>query len=264
LSGVTIVVVTIAITFLPGTLEEGPQPDMANPLGFQPTQPIFTVLLTIFLPLLPLCIVASAAALILRFRRSQGTERLQLKWLATAGAVVAVLYLLTMVSVGLAELTSLIDERAGWLTALQSASILTFLLLPAAIGVAILRHRLYDIDLVINRALVYGTLTATLASTYLGSVLLLQLLLDPLTSQSDLAVAGSTLAVAALFRPARARIQGSVDRRFYRSRYDAARTLDAFAASLRHQLDLDAVGTDLRTAVTDTVQPAHVSLWLRP
>jgi hypothetical protein len=264
LSGVTIVVVTIAITFLPGTLEEGPQPDMANPLGFQPTEPIFTVLLTIFLPLLPLCIVASAAALILRFRRSQGTERLQLKWLATAGAVVAVLYLLTMVSVGLAELTSLIDERAGWLTALQSASILTFLLLPAAIGVAILRHRLYDIDLVINRALVYGTLTATLASTYLGSVLLLQLLLDPLTSQSDLAVAGSTLAVAALFRPARARIQGSVDRRFYRSRYDAARTLDAFAASLRHQLDLDAVGTDLRTAVTDTVQPAHVSLWLRP
>jgi hypothetical protein len=263
LSAVTIVMITVIIVFLPGTMQEGPVPGLANPLGSQAAEPVLTVLLAIFLPLLPLCIVACAMALVHRFRRSRGSERLQLKWLATAGAVVAFLYLLTMASVALAELTT-IDERAGWIQALQTVSILSFLLLPAAIGIAILRHRLYDIDLVINRALVYGTLTAILGGVYLGSVLLLQLLLNPLTAESDLAVAGSTLAVAALFGPARHRIQATVDHRFYRSRYDAARTLDAFAARLRNQLDLDTVGTDLRTAVSDTVQPAHVSLWLRP
>ncbi len=264
LSAMTIVVATVIIDVLPGRLEESPVPTLANPLGWEAGEPVLTVVLVIFLPLLPLCIVACAVALVRRFRQAHGIECLQLKWLATAGAVVALLYLLTMASTLLTEALAAPNRTPGSLLALQSVSIMSFVLIPAAIGIAILRHGLYQIDVVINRALVYGSLTAILAGVYLGSVLLLQLALSPVTQQSDLAVAGSTLAVAAFFGPARARIQATVDRRFYRSRYDAIKTLDAFATRLRHELDLDAVGADLRTAVHETVQPEHISLWLRP
>jgi hypothetical protein len=203
---------------------------------------------------LVLSAIASIASLVFRFRRAPQVERNQLKWLTYAAALVGV----AVVAGVLAEAT--VGTSDEFSNTLVSASIAT---LPVCIGIAILRHRLYDIDVVINRTLVYGALTATLAAAYAGGVLLLQLALSPLTEESDLAIAGSTLAVAALVRPMRGRIQELVDRRFYRRRYDAARTLQAFGTRLRDQVELDALSLELRGVVSDTMQPAHVSLWLR-
>jgi hypothetical protein len=204
--------------------------------------------------LLLLAVLASVASLVFRFGRARGEERRQLKWLTYAAAVTGLVLLLIIV----AESTiGVSDELSNTLISVSVAA------LPVSMGIAILRHGLFDIDVVINRTLVYVTLTATLVGAYVGAVLLLQLALSPLTEESDLAIAGSTLAVAALVRPVRARIQELVDRRFYRRKYDAARTLEGFGTRLRDQVELDSLSVELRAVVAETMQPAHVSLWLR-
>ncbi|MDQ3678545.1 MAG: hypothetical protein M3401_17405 [Actinomycetota bacterium] len=226
-------------------------PTVTNP--FASDSPALEPLAALSFLLILVGVVGSAASVVARFRRAGSAQRAQIKWLAAAGAVVAV-----AVPVMAFPLHDVVGEDVA-----NGTIMFTVLGLPVAAGIAILRHRLYDIDVVINRTLVYGALTATLAGTYLGTVLLLQLVLSGATAGNGLAVAGSTLAVAALFQPARRRIQGVVDQRFFRRKYDAVRTLEAFGAHLRDQVDLDALGAELRGVVTDTMQPTHVSLWLQ-
>ncbi len=254
--------VALVLLLTPPALRPGPmelETPLDNPVGVRGAESWLAMLEQLGNVTVAAAFVLAATSLAVRFRRSEGVERQQLKWFFLAGMVVAVALTGAMVNVIFPGPGTYVVGATGWFTFLFTAMVA----LPAAVGVAILRHRLLDIDVVVNRTLVYGSLTATLLLVYLGAVLLLQLLVRPLTESSDLAVAGSTLAVAALFRPARSAIQHAVDRRFYRSRYDAQRTVEAFAGRLRSQLDLEAVGEDLRGVVADTVAPVRVSVWLR-
>ena len=195
----------------------------------------------------------SLVSLVLRFRRSRREERQQIKWVAYAAALIAA-YLLV---------DSIFGEALDPISPILSA--IFFGSLWVAIGVAILKYRLYNIDLLINRTLVYGSLTAILAAVYFGGIVVLQRLFVVLTGgKSTLAVVASTLVIAALFNPLRRRIQSFIDRRFYRRKYDVTKTLEAFSAKLREETDLDALSDDLVGVVRETMQPAHVSLWLRP
>jgi hypothetical protein len=234
----------------PGPLE-APFDGEENPLGIPGTRGVLLTVSALGWFAMVAALACSAFALRHRLRHAHGVERLQLRVMALGAGTTAAAFVL-----GLAVFIAT-GSGSG---AVQAVTLSVF---PVSAGVAILRHRLYDIDVVVNRALVYGTLTATLAATYAGTVLLTQLVLDPVTGDSGLAVAASTLAVAALFRPARARIQETVDRRFYRRRHDARRTLEAFGARLRDEVSLDALSAELREVVDETMQPAHVGLWLR-
>jgi hypothetical protein len=254
---VATVLAVLSVMLSPDRLDVGHHRTIANPTALDGGAQFVHTLGTLgYLGIIG-SFLAALASVVVRFRHARGVERLQFKWLIYAAGLI-VLSLVFGTAIGAVVGSG--DDATNVTNGITSAALAAY---PIAIGVAILRHRLYDIDVVINRTLVYASLTATLAAAYLGSVLLLQLALDPVTSGSSLAVAVSTLAVAALFRPARARIQGVVDRRFYRRKYDAAKTLEEFSARLREQVDLDSLGGELRAVVSETMQPAHVSLWLR-
>jgi hypothetical protein len=242
---------TLAMFVLGSAVQPGPMPgygDVPNPVGIEAA--LLQVLAPVSQVCLPVVVIGSAASILVRFRRARGLERQQLKWLAYAVVVATVALLLTS------------RQWAGWAVA-EVVTLAAVGFIPVAIGIAILRYRLFDIDRLIGRTLVYGLLTALLAGVYVTGVFLVGRLLDPATGNSALAVAASTLAVAALFQPLRRRIQHLVDRRFNRSRYDAARTVEAFSGRLRDEVDLDSLSAELLAVVDQTMQPAQLSLWLR-
>jgi hypothetical protein len=252
IAGMVIVAGTVAVAFWPETAAGF---DLTNhPIGIEVATDVVNPVETI---LYSLALVAMSS-LVVRLRRSKGVERQQVKWFAYAVVMLAISAILAYV----------VFETIGmrWLAWISSVLVIVGVVgLPVAVGIAILRYRLYNIDLLINRTLVYGTLTATLAAVYVASIVLLQGAFRVLTGeQSQLAVVVSTLAIVALFNPLRRRIQGFIDRRFYRRKYDAAKTLAAFSARLREETDLDTLSDDVVAVVREAMQPAHVSLWLRP
>jgi hypothetical protein len=242
--------VTTALTSLQPELEAAPGQVITNPIGVaavgnpeeSPVVPALIVLLVVLA-------AAAFGSLVLRFRRSRGEERQQLKWFTYAGAVLP-----------LSVVGDALPAPVGDLF-----TVIPIVFLPVATGIAILRHRLYDIDRLINRTLVYGLLTALLAGVYAGAVLVLgQLFGGVARNPPSWAIASATLTVAALFQPVRRRVQAVVDRRFNRRKYNAAETIDAFGARLRDQVDLDTLSTELLAVVDQTMQPTTASLWLRP
>lgn len=241
----------IAGPFIPGRSGFIP---VENPIGVGDTAGRVATVLGYGGALVVLATIPVAAfSLVFRFRRADGVERQQIKWFAYAAVVLVLSYLVEF----------FYEPPGAWDAVVE---VLPLLGLYAAIGMAILRHGLYDIDRVINRTLVYGALTASLVATYLAGVTLLQWLLRALTGQEQqpqLVIVASTLAIAAVFNPLRRRIQGVVDRRFYRRRYDAAKTLEAYATRLRAETDLASLNDDVVSVVRETMQPEHASLWLR-
>jgi hypothetical protein len=244
----------VSVALAPGTLVDFP---IENPIGIEAAGGLRALadpsILVLVIPLMLLSVVS----LFVRLRHSSGAERQQLKWFAYAAAL---LVSGLVVSSVLAAIEAEVSELVFFVI-----FIAPLLGIPVAMGVAILKYRLYDIDLLINRTLVYGALTAMLALVYFGGVTLLQGVLRVLTGQeSTLAVVASTLVIAALFNPLRRWIQSFIDRRFYRRKYDARKTLEAFSTTLRDETDLEALNSELVGVVRETMQPAHVSLWLRP
>jgi len=228
---------------------------ISNPLGIGGFSTFYDAVMW----MLPVVYFAVALSLFVRLRRASGVERQQIKWFAYAvAATISGIVFAYMIPETVD--TPLWFDRAGF-----TLNIAVTPAIPVSMGIAILRYRLYDIDLLINRTLVYGSLTATLVALYFGGIVVSQRLFVALTGErSTLAVVASTLLIAALFNPLRRRVQGFVDRRFYRRKYDATHTLAAFNARLRDETDLNALRNDMVGVATRTMQPAHVSLWLRP
>jgi hypothetical protein len=227
-----------------------------NPLGIEGFTGVYKALLYF---ISTVALSAVVLSVFMRLRRAAGVERQQIKWFAYAAAA-------SVIATSLAYLVPGVIDTPLWFERMGFALNIAFIpAIPIAIGIAILRYRLYEIDRIINRTLVYGALSATLVALYFGGIVMLQRVFVLLTGQqSTLAVVASTLLIAALFTPLRRRIQAFIDRRFYRSKYDARKTLQAFSAQLRNETDLEALSDDLVGVVRETVQPAHVSLWLRP
>jgi hypothetical protein len=261
LSGAVIVLMSVGGVLTPGKLED--LRGVRNPFGLEQYLWVGDLAQSVIL-LLPLCILASVASLVLRFLRSGGEERAQIKWLAFAASILGVGFSSFVIpSFFVVEGPTVIPDPL-WENLLEDAVTLSFAGVPVAVGIAVLRYRLYDIDHIINRALVYGSLTVLLTLMYVGGVVGLQATFRTISGQeSTLAVVASTLAIAALFGPLRRRVQALVDHRFYRRKYDAAKTIAAFTARLREETDLEALCGDLVGVASRTVQPEHVSLWLR-
>ena len=231
-------------------LDRAPGRVIANPIRVAwVVDPEHSLAGVALLSLMVVLLLLAFGSLVVRFRRSRGEERQQLKWITYASGLLP-----------LAGLAYLLPEALGTVV-----FTVPMVFLPAAVGIAILRYRLYDIDRLINRTLVYGLLTALLAGVYTGAVLVLGQVFGGVgTDPPSWAVAGATLAVAALFQPARHRIQALVDRRFNRRKYNAAKTIEAYSVRLREQVDLDTLSSELLAVVGETVQPTQVVLWLRP
>jgi hypothetical protein len=248
--------VTMLSTALDPVLSDAPFEGVVNPFGVDTSDTSFALISPYGWPGMAAGLLAAAVAMIVRLRRARGVERQQLKWIASAATVLP-----------LTSLTAVVSWYLGWYLAATTLPFLAPVLIPLAAGYAVLKYRLYDIDIIINRTLVYGSLTITLALVYFGGVVTTQTFFRALTGQaeqSQLAVVVSTLAIAALFNPLRRRIQAFIDRLFYRRKYDASRTLDAFSYRLRDETDLATLNNELVTVVRETMQPEHISLWLNP
>ena len=239
-----------------GPFDDWKKEGIRNPLGVAALHAVTSALYQVAILLSFALLLASLGSIVVRFRRSTGVERLQLRWIVTAVVATG----LTWVAMVVASLV-LGDRRA--VDYFWGAAILSISFIPVGIGVAVMRYRLYEIDRVISRTLVYAAVTIVLGASYVGLVLAGQALFSSFAGGSNLAIAASTLVVAALFLPVRSRVQRFVDRRFYRRRYDAERTLESFGARLREQIELVTLEHDLRTVITETMQPAHASVWLR-
>jgi hypothetical protein len=232
-----------------------------NPIGVIPDEwvrALYSVVLQVIVGVLALL---CAASLLVRYKHGSVVEKTQIKWIAFASSIFGLLYLVTILT--------LVATGLGWASddpvalAVQLPAALTWIIIPVTIAIAILRHHLFDIDIIIRRTLVYSTLTLTLGLVYVGCILLSRMLVARYTSGSELAIVASTLAIAALFNPLRRRIQNFIDRRFYRRKYDAAKVLAAFGVTARDETDLEQLTAEMLRVVDETMQPEFVGLWLR-